>query len=223
MKKTLPLLALALVSLTGCVNINNAAPEESASSSPSASPSSADTSSTTAAPASSSKAPESPSSSPSETPVHAVPEKTQNASKTSFSGTTAKGNDISFFMLPAFDQDTMNGMMRSTGLSGSWASLCSSAATQKQLTETAVNTVSSSGSVHTWMSFKYAAPYLDVMTESQSQLLEQKLVDGPAEGTNLTCIPVITQQVSASLQGYPSATVGQYVGSQNLVNTVEIY
>lgn len=113
MKKTLPLLTLALVSLTGCVNINNAAPEESASSSRSASPSSTVTSSTTAAPASSSKAPESPSSSSSETPVHAVPEKTQNASKTSFAGTTAKGNDISFYMLPAFDQDTMNGMMRS--------------------------------------------------------------------------------------------------------------
>ncbi|WP_346844245.1 hypothetical protein [uncultured Rothia sp.] len=215
MRKILIPASFMLLALVGCSSDNNShAPENSASA----------TSTVTIATKSQSNEIESQSSiadpSSSETPVNALPEKP----KTSFSGTTLKGNDLNFFILPDTAQKEMNDSVRGTGATGSWGALCSNNALPDQLAETGVITSEfNGGHSHVWRSLKYVADEASKPTEIDDLALEN-IMNGASEVqlSNKQCIVMNSALPSAGSQGYFSAIAGQYANGQ-LSNTVELY
>ncbi|WP_237693160.1 hypothetical protein [Rothia nasimurium] len=157
--------------------------------------------------------------------AEATSEPASAAKKTSFSGTTLKGNDISFEILDDDSQTLLNDNGQSLGLVGAWGRLCSSAATMEQLEETGVLTQSPvNEDSYVWRSMKYAVSEGGHVPASELDSAVEALSAGSRvqiDGKN--CIAVNTDMKWALDYDYDFVTVGQYVGSKELLNTVEIY
>lgn len=160
------------------------------------------------------------SPSPSETPVQAIPE----ANKTSFSGTTLKGNDLNFIILPETTQQTMDEIVYGSGATGSWGALCSAAAAPEQLAETGVTTAEPDGGhAHVWRSLKYTADEANDRSKIDGLALANIMNSDPEiQSLGKQCVVMNSQLTSAGANKYPSATAGQYIGGQ-LSNTVELH
>lgn len=160
-----------------------------------------------------------------ELPTASAETNTTNASKTFFSGTTLKGNDISFEILDDDSQTLLNDNGQSLGLVGAWGRLCSSAATMGQLEETGVLTQSPvNEDSYVWRSMKYAVSEGGRVPASELDSAVEALSAGSRvqiDGKN--CIAVNTDMKWALDYDYDFVTVGQYVGSKELLNSVEIY
>ena len=209
-KKALALLGISALLLTGCgtsITSDNA-PSESAA--------------TASTPATEEPTPVATSEQPE---AEATSEPASAAKKTSFSGTTLKGNDISFEILDADSQTLLNSNGQSLGLVGAWGRLCSSAATMEQLEETGVLTQSPvNADSYVWRSMKYAVAEGGRVPASELDSAVEALSAGSRvqiDGKN--CIAVNTDMKWALDYDYDFVTVGQYIGSKELLNTVEIY
>ncbi|WP_237220431.1 hypothetical protein [Rothia nasimurium] len=186
----------------------------------------------TSAPASPSEEPtteaptEEPSPEASEQPeAEATSEPASAAKKISFSGTTLKGNDISFEILDDATQTDLNVKTQEFGLVGAWGRLCSAGAVIAQLEETGVLTQSPvNEDSYVWRSVKYAVAEGGRVSESEIGFISEAFsagASGQVDGKN--CILVNTDMKWALDYEYDFVTVGQYVGSKELLNTVEIY
>lgn len=131
-------------------------------------------------------------------------------------GTTLKGNDIRFYIYSPNYQKELNDKMPEQ-LKGSWGALCSVAAAESQLNETGALT----GGGHVWRSLNYAqaeagVPGLD--SEADYKAYEAvSLLEGGSE----KCVLVQAVDLGAAVKT-DTATIGQYVGTSELVNTVEV-
>lgn len=213
MKKSLALTALALIALTGCSS-NEPAPEKTVT--VTATPEPDSTTATSSAPTQTTE----PTQEPTETPVAAVPE----TNKTVFTGTTLKGNDILFYILPATNQEKINESVKGTGLTGSWGALCSEGALKEQLMETGVITTEDNGNghPHVWRSLNYATPESGNFSEDVSAEIGQYLNEAAfSQSGDMKCVAMQTELRSAGQQGYPTATIGHYLGNGTLENTIE--
>lgn len=230
-KHALTTATIALLALTGCSADNNAAstpetsqPNTSASASPSPTPSPSTseaqspevTASATAlaqeeADALNSVAPASPPASLQE--------------KTFFSGTTLKGNDLLFYILPEDKQDELNDKMMGSGLTGSWGALCSEQAVPDQLSETGIITAEPNGGhEHVWRSLRYAVPESGNYTPEEADIVAQFLNDSSiSQAGNMQCVAMNSELKSAGRQMYTSVTEGYYGGGPGLQDTVELY
>lgn len=144
--------------------------------------------------------------------------------KTSFSGTTLKGNDLNFIILPRSAQQEMNDSAIGSGATGSWGALCSNAATPEQLSETGVTTTEPNGGhSHIWRSLKYAADEANNRAAIDGVALAN-IMNSSSEVQSLgkQCVVMNSYLPSAGAQEYPSATAGRYI-SGDLIDTVELY
>lgn len=213
MKKSLALTALALVALTGC-STNEPTPEKTVT--VTATPESEATVTSSSAPTQTTE----PTQKPTETPVEAIPE----TNKTVFAGTTLKGNDIIFYILPQNDQEKMNESVKGTGLTGSWGALCSEGALREQLMETGVITTEDNGNghPHVWRSLNYATTESGNFSEDVSAEIGQYLNEAAfSQSGDMKCVAMQTELRSAGQQGYPAVTIGHYLGDGVLENTIE--
>lgn len=213
MKKShLPIAAATLLLLTGCSTATTTtAPQNTAS-----------------APASSEAAPV--VSEPSDTKASATNEpspdvSTSSSGKTFFAGTTLKGNDISFEILDDETQTFLNENTQSAGLVGAWGRLCSATALPEQLEETGVLTVSPvNGDSFVWRSMKYAVVEGGRYSADEAPGIAAAFSDaGQSDVAGMNCTAVNTDLKFALDYDYDSVTVGQYVGSMELLNAVEIF
>lgn len=157
---------------------------------------------------------------PSETPVQAIPE----ANKTSFAGTTLKGNGLNFIILPESTQQTMDDLVHGSGATGSWGALCSVAATPEQLAETGVTTTEPGGGhEHVWRSLQYTAVEAHNPSKIDGVALADIMNSDPeVQSLGKQCVVMNSELTSAGAQEYPSATAGQYISSQ-LSSTVDLH
>lgn len=160
-----------------------------------------------------------------EIPAASTEASTTNVGKTFFSGTTLKGNDISFEILDDATQTDLNGKTQEFGLVGAWGRLCSAGAVIAQLEETGVLTQSPvNEDSYVWRSVKYAVAEGGRVSDSEIGVISEAFgagASGQVDGKN--CILVNTDMKWALDYDYDFVTVGQYVGSKELLNTVEIY
>lgn len=164
------------------------------------------------------------SSTPSASSTTTSTSATTESTKTSFSGTTLKGNDLDFIILPQSAQREMNDSVMGSGATGSWGALCSNAATPEQLSETGVTTTEPDGGhSHVWRSLKYAADEANNRAAIDGVALAN-IMNSASEVQSLgkQCVVMNSYLSSAGAQEYPSATAGQYV-TGDLIDTVELY
>lgn len=209
-KKALALLGISALLLTGCgtSTTSDNAPSESAA--------------TASTPATEEPTPVATSEQPA---TEATSEPASAAKKTSFSGTTLKGNDISFEILDDTTQTDLNTKTQEFGLVGAWGRLCSAGAVIAQLEETGVLTQSPvNEDSYVWRSVKYAVAEGGRVSDSEIGFISEAFSAGASGQVNgKNCILVNTDMKWALDYDYDFVTVGQYVGSKELLNTVEIY
>lgn len=209
-KRTLTLLSTAALLLAGC-----GTPESTTTATETTPPAASTTTTETTAPTPTSEQPTTP-----------TPETTtETAKKTSYAGTTLKGNDISFEILDSETQTDLNVKTQSYGLVGAWGRLCSAGALIVQLEETGVLTQSPvTSDSYVWRSLKYALAEGGRVSDAEYQALVAAFSEGASgqvDGKN--CILVNTDMKWVLDHDYEFVTVGQYVGSKELLNTVDIY
>lgn len=207
--------ALALLALTGCAPTSQentgSSPSESSTSAPAPS---AETTTASATPAEEATA---------EATQEAVESPAAQGKKVLFTGVTLKGNDISFEILPDEAQTTLNRGTQSLGLVGAWGRLCSSMATLEQLEETGVLTASPVNSdSYVWRSLKYALAEGGRVSAAELDSAIATIGEGArAQIDGKNCIAVNTDMKWALDYDYEFVTVGQYVGTKELLATVE--
>lgn len=223
MKKTLTLTALSLLALTGCsANNSTATTSASASSSPTPSPSTSEAQSPAVTASATALAQEEADALNSVAPA-SPPASLQE--KTFFSGTTLKGNDLLFYILPEDKQDELNDKMMGSGLTGSWGALCSEQAVPDQLSETGIITAEPNGGhEHVWRSLRYAVPESGNYTPEEADIVAQFLNDSSiSQAGDMQCVAMNSELKSAGRQMYTSVTEGYYGGGPGLQDTVELY
>ena len=139
----------------------------------------------------------------------------------SLAGFTLKGNDIRFDILSPAHQQTLNETMPSS-INGAWGVLCSTSALETQLDETGASTTSASGVQHTWRSLKYALP--ETGTAALSGEASDKAYEAASlhvSGAGNKCVLVHTPDTAAATKT-ETATIGQYVGTTELLSTVVV-
>lgn len=139
-----------------------------------------------------------------------------NEALADLSGTTLKGNDIRFRIASPNYQKDVNAVMPEE-LQGSWGVLCSIAATEDQLSETGAATAGG----HVWRSLKYAVPEVGLAGLNGEADYKTYEMESLAEGGDEKCVAVhaVSEDAAAKTD---TATVGQYVGTPDLLNTVEV-
>lgn len=207
MKNYLPLLAIAALALTGCTA--EPTPENSTSS-----------------PATSTSASATPSpetTTPQESTSSETPTSTQKVSTAEeFAGTTLKGNTLQFSFFTSTQQDYLNNLIANKKKM-SWGVLCSPTATADQLQETGVSVNDPDGDKSVLRSMKYATQEISSISPGAQAAIANMLetVDFPnTQGMN--CAGVVSEDGEVSERSYREVTAGQYVGTVDLVDTVEL-
>lgn len=131
-------------------------------------------------------------------------------------GTTLKGNDIRFRIYSPNYQKEMNTEMPQA-LNGAWGALCSVMATEDQLKETGALTQGS----HVWRSMNYAQPEAGVPGLGSEASYKVYEAESLVEGGDEKCVLVHSVDPAAAT-ATSVATIGQYVGGSELLNTVEV-
>lgn len=131
-------------------------------------------------------------------------------------GTTLKGNDIRFGIYNPNYQKELNAEMPEA-LNGAWGALCSVAATEEQLNETGALTEGG----HVWRSMNYALPEASVPGLGSEADYKAYEAEARVEGGDEKCVLVHSVDPAAATKT-TTATVGQYVGTAELLNAVEV-
>lgn len=160
---------------------------------------------------------------PTETPVSAIPETsgTPTAGKKNlYAGTTTKGNDINFTILPDQTQKEQNVANQQTGAVGAWGKLCSTTATADQLKETGVATTNQFNETFVWRSLKYAAGETNPNLKAE----DVKVLDKAkaSEEPDQHCEIVMAGTKNVLDYNYDTVTVGRYMGTTQLADPTEI-
>lgn len=207
MKKYLPYLAIGALALTGCTS--GLAPEKN-----SPSPATPVSSSAASSPSISSSQGVTPSETSSPTQTLSTAEE--------FSGTTLKGNPLQFSFFNSTQQDYLNNLIANKKKM-SWGVLCSPTATADQLQETGVSVNDPDGDKSVLRSMKYATQEISSISPGAQAAIANMLetVDFPnTQGMN--CAGVVSEDGEVSKRSYREVTAGQYVGTVDLLDTVEL-
>lgn len=203
-----PLALTALLFVSGCASDGQATPSPSPTSAVASDtkPPYIHRSTETEAPS------EEPTPSPTTTTAKPAPKPTTEApTKTSFTGVTPLGEQVTFEILPADAQDYLNNAVSGTGLKGSWAAQCSTEMTANQIGGDAVETTEANGGhTHRWLNVRTAASQI---APTELDRTETENIDayaaGHAQGKGV-CIAMHTPLTSAARQGYDKAEIGLY-------------
>lgn len=206
MNKKLTLAAVALLALTGCAADSNDSAEPT--------PAPETTTVTVTAEPESTETPE-PANTPTPEPTTdaASPEAAQ--AKEYFSGTTLKGNDLTFIIHDKETHRELNTKLEPYNLTGSWGMICSYQALPEQLTETAIESYSPNGNRSVWKSMKYAFAENNQIT-ADTELIAEALAEVSSqthEGRN--CAMVYSSNVVAQVST-STASVGRYMGADTV-------
>ncbi len=207
---TITAAALALLTFTACSSPENSQPDKT--SAPASTPA------TTSAPNTPTATPEpSQTNTPDASSTPPAPATTEPpADKTTFTGTTALGESVTFEILPADAQEFLNGAVSGTGLKGSWGALCSTDASTNQLSGYTIETEEENGQGHShqWNNIRGEAVKLAPNQLDQteiSNILEYTAGHAKSSGE---CMTMHTPLSSAGKQGYSTANIGQFFGGK---------
>lgn len=137
-----------------------------------------------------------------------------------FEGTTLKGNHLHFAFLSPGQQEYMNNL---TNTKYSWGALCSPTATAEQLNETGISVQDPDGETSVLRSIQKASAEtvaLDENVESGfAQLIEAASYPDTA---GETCVGVVSDDGEVATRSYETVLEGQYLGTTELADTVEL-